>query len=186
MAAIGAVWLRRKAASPVRVGHDGAACTWRQWTARYRSRASATRHDAWRAPELVFAAHCPDRITDLGRDRRSADTTARLPAPVKTKAAPMPALQNLGLEDDRGSERASLTGADRFRTKQCWQRNAISGSRAACHLNSLTSDPPSSFKKSIIPAASVPQVCPHSSATGPGLTASGGSRGETKTAPNAE
>jgi hypothetical protein len=44
----------------------------------------------------------------------------------------------------------SLAGADRFRTSNCWRGNAVSASRAACDLNS-PSDPPSSFKKSIIP-----------------------------------
>jgi hypothetical protein len=43
----------------------------------------------------------------------------------------------------------SLAGADRFRTISRWRRNAISASRAACDLSSPTSNPPSSFKKSI-------------------------------------
>src|SRR5579863_10512847 len=61
--------------------------------------------NAWRAPERVIAAHCSDQIADLGRDRRSADSTpARLPPPVETEAAQMPAHQRLRLEDDRGSE----------------------------------------------------------------------------------
>ena len=60
--------------------------------------------DARRAPKRVIAADCPDQIADLGRDLRPADTTSRLPAPVETEAAPMPANQRLGLEDDRGSE----------------------------------------------------------------------------------
>ena len=49
----------------------------------------------------------------------------------------------------------SLAGADRFRTTSCWRRNAISASRAACDLNSPTSNPPSSFKRPIIPAMRV-------------------------------
>jgi hypothetical protein len=39
-----------------------------------------------------------------------------------------------------------------LRTRSCWRRNAISASRAACDLYSPTSNPPSSFKRSIIPA----------------------------------
>jgi hypothetical protein len=45
----------------------------------------------------------------------------------------------------------SLAGADRCRTTSCWRRNAISASRAARDLNSPTSNPPSSLKRSIIP-----------------------------------
>jgi hypothetical protein len=60
--------------------------------------------NAWRAPQRVVAADCPDQIADVGRDRRPADTTARLPTPVQTEAAPMPAHQRLRLEDNRGFE----------------------------------------------------------------------------------
>src|SRR5215469_14076282 len=42
-----------------------------------------------------------DQIADVGRDRGPADTTARLPTPVQTEAAPMPAHQRLRLEDNR-------------------------------------------------------------------------------------
>src|SRR5215831_9763305 len=56
----------------------------------------------WRTPQRVVAADCPDQIPDVGRDRRSADTTARLATPVQTEAAPMPAHQRLRLEDNRG------------------------------------------------------------------------------------
>jgi hypothetical protein len=53
--------------------------------------------NTWRAPQRVIA--------DLCRDPGSADTTtARLPAPVETEAAPLPAHQRLGLDDDFGSE----------------------------------------------------------------------------------
>ena len=58
--------------------------------------------DAWRAPQRVVVADCPDQIPDVGRDRRPADTTARLATPVQTEAAPMPAHQRLRLEDNRG------------------------------------------------------------------------------------
>src|SRR6516165_3279068 len=60
--------------------------------------------NAWRAPQRVVAADCPDQIADVGRDRRPADTTARLATPVQTEAAPMPAHQRLRLEDNRGFE----------------------------------------------------------------------------------
>src|SRR5215510_14894220 len=58
--------------------------------------------NAWCAPQRVVVADCPDQIPDVGRDRRPADTTARLPTPVQTEAAPMPAHQRLRLEDNRG------------------------------------------------------------------------------------
>src|SRR6516164_9744640 len=58
--------------------------------------------NAWRTPQRVVAADCPDQIADVGRDRRPADTTARLATPVQTEAAPMPAHQRLRLEDNRG------------------------------------------------------------------------------------
>ena len=60
--------------------------------------------NAWRAPQRVVVADCPDQIPDVGRDRRPADTTARLATPVQTEAAPMPAHQRLRLEDNRGFE----------------------------------------------------------------------------------
>jgi hypothetical protein len=60
--------------------------------------------NAWRTPERVVAAHRPDQSADVGRDRRPADTTTRLPAPVQTEATSVPAHQGLGLKDDRGSE----------------------------------------------------------------------------------
>ena len=72
--------------------------------------------NAWRAPERVVAADCPDQIADVGRDRRPADTAARLPAPVETEAASMPAHQRLRLEDDRGFEQRKET-ADRARRR---------------------------------------------------------------------
>src|SRR5215469_16718679 len=58
--------------------------------------------NTWRTPQRVVAADGPDQIADVGRDRRPADTTARLPTPVQTEAAPMPAHQRLRLEDNRG------------------------------------------------------------------------------------
>src|SRR5262249_10053768 len=56
----------------------------------------------WRTPQRVVAADCPDQIADVGRDRGPADTTARLPTPIPTEPAPMPAHQRLGLEANRG------------------------------------------------------------------------------------
>src|SRR5262252_6339168 len=58
--------------------------------------------NAWRAPQRVVMADFLDQIADVGRDRGPADTTARLPTPVQTEAAPMPAHQRLRLEDNRG------------------------------------------------------------------------------------
>src|SRR5215510_12382349 len=58
--------------------------------------------NAWCAPQRVVVADCPDQIPDVGRDRRPADMTARLPTPVPTETAPMPAHQRLRLEDNRG------------------------------------------------------------------------------------
>src|SRR5215831_13527841 len=58
--------------------------------------------NTWRTPQRVVAADCPDQIADVGRDRGPADTTARLPTPIQTQPAPMPAHQRLGLEDNRG------------------------------------------------------------------------------------
>jgi len=56
----------------------------------------------------------------------------------------------------RSAERSlSLAGADRCSTTSCWRRNAISASRAACDLNTSTSNPPSSFRRSIIPTMRV-------------------------------
>src|SRR5205814_4975408 len=60
--------------------------------------------NAWRAPQGVVVADCPDQIPDVGRERRPTDTTARLATPVQTEAAPMPAHQRLRLEDNRGFE----------------------------------------------------------------------------------
>jgi hypothetical protein len=39
-----------------------------------------------------------------------------------------------------------VAGADRFSTSNCWRRNAISASRAACDRNNPARNPPSSFK----------------------------------------
>src|SRR6516164_6592492 len=47
--------------------------------------------NAWRAPQRVVVADCPDQFADVGRDRRPADTKARLATPVQMEAAPMPA-----------------------------------------------------------------------------------------------
>src|SRR5262249_39736673 len=58
--------------------------------------------NAWRAPQRVVMADFLDQIADVGRDRGPADTTARLPTPVQTEPAPMPAHQRLRLEDNRG------------------------------------------------------------------------------------
>src|SRR5215472_4000322 len=57
--------------------------------------------NTWRTPQRVVAADRPDQIADVVRDRRPADTTARLPTPVQTEAVPMPADQRLRLEDNR-------------------------------------------------------------------------------------
>ena len=64
--------------------------------------------NAWRTPQRVVAADCPDQIADVGRDRGPADTTARLATPVQTGAAPMPAHQRLWLEDNRGFEQGRV------------------------------------------------------------------------------
>ena len=127
----------------------------------------------WRTPQRVVAADCPDQIADVGRDRGPTDTTARLATPVQTEAAPMPAHQRLRLDDNCGFEHEgnsrwsqtkirrssvrslSLAGADRCTTTSCWRRNAVSAPRAACDLNSPTSNPPSSFKRSSIPEARI-------------------------------
>src|SRR5262249_38657599 len=58
--------------------------------------------NTWRTPQRVVAADCPDQIADVGRDRGPADTTARLPTPIQTEPAPMPAHQRLRLDDNRG------------------------------------------------------------------------------------
>src|SRR5690242_4829977 len=60
--------------------------------------------NAWRTPQRVVAADCPDQIADVGPDRRPADTTARLATPVQAEATAMPAHQRLRLEDNRGFE----------------------------------------------------------------------------------
>src|SRR5215831_14393159 len=58
--------------------------------------------NTWRTPQRVVAADRSDQIADVGRDHGPANTTARFPTPVQTEAAPMPAHQRLGLEDNRG------------------------------------------------------------------------------------
>src|SRR5215831_14728653 len=69
-------------------------------------------------------------------------------------------------ESDRAEAHLGwLTGDNRVRhfsgiwrhcnTTSCWRRNAISASRAACDLSTPTSNPPSSFRRSIIPAMRV-------------------------------
>src|SRR6516165_1884023 len=85
--------------------------------------------NAWRAPQRVVAADCPDQIADVGRNRRPADTTARLATPVQTEAAAMPAHQRLRLEDNRGFEqgRAQPIEPDedqaicRAQPEPCWR-----------------------------------------------------------------
>ena len=79
--------------------------------------------NAWRTPKRVIAADCPDQIADIGRDW-PADTVAGPPAPIETEAAPMPAQQRLGLEDDRGSEQRTET-ADRARRRSVDLRYAV-------------------------------------------------------------
>src|ERR1700741_4728168 len=106
--------------------------------------------NGWRAPQRVVAADCPDQIADVGRARRPADTTARLPTPVQTEAAPMPAHQRLRLEDNRGFEQGreqpikpdedqaicSAQPEPRRRgplqETSCWGGNAVLASRAPC------------------------------------------------------
>src|SRR6516165_8863957 len=128
--------------------------------------------NAWRTPQRVVAADCPDQIADVGRDRRPADTTARLATPVLTEAAPMPAHQRLRLEDNRGfkqggeqpiepdEDQAICTAQLEPRRRGSLQHNklladAILASRAACDRNTPTSNPPSRFRRSIIPAMRV-------------------------------
>ena len=60
--------------------------------------------NAWRTPERIIAADCPDQSSEVGGDCRPADSTTRLPAPVQAEAAAVPAQQRLGLEDNRSSE----------------------------------------------------------------------------------
>src|SRR5271163_3896671 len=86
--------------------------------------------NAWRAPQRVVAADCPDQIADVGRDRRPTDTTARLATPVQTEAAPMPAHQRLRLEDNRGFEQRREQPREpdedqaisRAQPEPCWRR----------------------------------------------------------------
>src|SRR5271170_2432767 len=86
--------------------------------------------NAWRTPQRVVAADCPDQIADVGRDRRPADTTARFPTPVQTEAAPMPAHQRLRLEDNRGFEHGREQPIEpdedqaisRAQPEPCWRR----------------------------------------------------------------
>src|SRR4051794_14212170 len=125
--------------------------------------------NAWRTPQRVVAADRPDQIADVGRDRRPTDTTARLATPVQTEAAPMPAHQRLRLENNGGFDQAREQPIKRDEDQAIcraqpeprWRRplqddkllaeNANSASRAARDLNSPRSNPPSSFKRSIIP-----------------------------------
>jgi hypothetical protein len=60
---------------------------------------------AWRprAPKNILKAHPPDQCTQFRVDWRPASWIPRLPAPVATKASPMPAQQCLGPHDHDGS-----------------------------------------------------------------------------------
>src|SRR5215469_10631596 len=96
--------------------------------------------NAWRTPQRVVAADCSDQITDVGR----ADTAARLPTPVQTEAAPMPAHQRLRLEHNRGFEQARGQPIEpdedqaicRAQPEPCWRRPLQDNKLLAekCHL----------------------------------------------------
>src|SRR5262244_4095325 len=86
--------------------------------------------NSWRTPQRVVAADRPDQIADVRRDRGPADTTARLPTPIQTEAAPMPAHQRLRLEDNRGFEHGREQPIEpdedqaicRAQPEPCWRR----------------------------------------------------------------
>src|SRR5215469_372118 len=100
--------------------------------------------NAWRTPQRVVAADCSDQITDVGRDRGPADTAARLPTPVQTEAAPLPAHQRLRLEHNRGFEQARGQPIEpdedqaicRAQPEPCWRRPLQDNKLLAekCHL----------------------------------------------------
>src|SRR5450631_4574775 len=47
--------------------------------------------NAWCAPEMVRAVHLANERAQLSRDLRSANTVARSPAPIRSKAGAVPA-----------------------------------------------------------------------------------------------
>ena len=101
IAAMSAASLRRKARQPGEGGprRRGMYLATVDWAISIPSFSNSRR---WRKRVVRLIV---DQIADLCRDHRPADTTtARLPAPVETEAAPMPAHQRLGLEDDRCPE----------------------------------------------------------------------------------
>ena len=129
-----------------------------------------------RAPQRVMAADCANQIADLGRDLRPADTASRLPTPVETEAASMPANQRLGLEDDCGSEqrRKQPIEPDEDQStcgtqSEPWSRRSPQdeklvakehdlGFAAGMRSESPTSHPPSNLNRSIIPPK-LPHCC---------------------------
>src|SRR5215471_17397818 len=86
--------------------------------------------NAWCTPQRVVAADCTDQIADVGRDRRPADTTARLATPVHTEAAAMPAHQRLRLEDNRGFAHGRAQPIEPDEDQAIWAGTA-SGRQAA-------------------------------------------------------
>src|SRR6516165_7969069 len=64
-------------------------------------------------------------------------------------------LRNIARRCPASDQSRPPAGTDRCSTTSCWRRNAISASRAACDLNTPTSNPPSSFRRSIIPTMRV-------------------------------
>src|ERR1700682_3094264 len=56
--------------------------------------------DALGAPEPVLASHGGDQLTDLGTQPRSAQMTARAPAPEEAPASAMPAEDGLRSDED--------------------------------------------------------------------------------------
>src|SRR5271168_48620 len=60
--------------------------------------------DTRRAPQWVLAAHPPDQRSNFGINPWTAADAARLPAPVGTEAASVPADHGLRLDDDDSVE----------------------------------------------------------------------------------
>ena len=55
--------------------------------------------DVWRSPKPVLKAHAPDQCPQFARDGWPSSAIPGFPAPVATKAGPMPAQQRLRLDD---------------------------------------------------------------------------------------
>src|SRR5215472_13758166 len=93
--------------APGRITRPGFRCSGKRRSSQIVSEEDTTIFPRKREHSMIVApveaaADCPDQIADVGRDRGPADTTARLPTPIQTEPAPMPAHQRLGLEDNRG------------------------------------------------------------------------------------